>query len=179
MCDLMKFRSRGVVILLWILLFMCIVFGAVISTVAVLVAYGKSEWCVETRKTFYIAVTGREPPIPSDFTGTWRVRWRDGCLKEIEARDGMPHGRYTFWNEEGRKDEEGFYKNGKKDGKWTAWHHNGNKWMEWYCKNGMDHGKSIEWDFDGNLVSVTWKYKGHIVSKDEFEKLTAQAANNK
>lgn len=155
-----KFCRKGFVIRSLMFLSLCIIVLAIIVTIILLVAYSKSQWCVEARKSLYMAVTGSEPPIPSDFTGTWRVRWSDGCLKEVEVRDGQPHGRYTFWNEEGTKDEEGFYKNGKMHGKWTAWHYNGKKWRQWHCKDGMEHGLVTEWDPNGILIKKTWKYRG-------------------
>ena len=57
-----------------------------------------------------------------------------------------------WWHENGQKQSEGTYKNGKKDGKWTGWHENGQKELEGRFKAGERHGARTIWDKDGNVT---------------------------
>jgi len=56
----------------------------------------------------------------------------------------------TWWYENGQKEYEGTYKDGKLDGKWTDWYENGQKKYEGIYKDGKKVDEK-EWDKDGNL----------------------------
>jgi len=76
-----------------------------------------------------------------------------GCSKEhiniettLVERDGIYYTRDTnkpysglgfSLYDDGKKKEEGTYKDGKKDGKWTEWKVNGQKWKEVHYKDGQ------------------------------------------
>jgi len=127
-----------------------------------------------------LTLAGNGSDIPSDFTGTWKTRRADGSVKEqCEVRQGVRHGRFITWHEEEPKASEGFYKNGKPHGKLVLWYTDGRKRDETFYRDGVEHGKVREWDFHGNLLSVTWKYEGRSVSKEEFERLTTLEGNSK
>lgn len=51
----------------------------------------------------------------------------------------------------GRKEIEGRYKNGKRHGKWTYWYDNGNVWSEGEYKNGKSHGYRKVYHPNGKL----------------------------
>ena len=61
-------------------------------------------------------------------------------------------GKYLCKYENGQKESEGRYKNGKLDGKRTVWHENGQIESEMNYKNGKLDGKLIEWfQFNGEI----------------------------
>ena len=57
----------------------------------------------------------------------------------------------TTWYENGKKKEEGEYKDRELEGKWTMWWENGNKSYEGEYKNGKREGKWFGWGIDGTL----------------------------
>jgi len=63
-----------------------------------------------------------------------------------------PDGKCEVWYENGQKDSEGTFKNGKLDGKLIGWYENGQKHYEATYKNGKKHGKCTQWAPDGNKV---------------------------
>ena len=156
-----QFRLKGlrsfsvVFVITAISLFLCV------FTVFLIVGFGRAHWCVYTRSLFLTILTTDDPDKPPYFTGTWK-KWRsDGTLKErLEVREGIPHGRFISWHEEGPKASEGLYKNGKMHGNLSCWYHNGQKRLESFYKDGVEHGIVSVWDYDGSLISVIWKYDG-------------------
>ena len=87
------------------------------------------------------------------YTGKYLCKYDNG-LKEKEGRykDGKLDGKSTIWYENGQKWYEGNYKNGKLDGKWIWWNKNGQKVRQKNYKNGKLDGKLIEWfQFNGDI----------------------------
>ena len=61
-------------------------------------------------------------------------------------------GIYLCKYDNGLKEKEGRYKDGRLIGKWTVWYNNGQKWYEGNYKNGKLDGKLIEWfQFNGQI----------------------------
>ena len=61
-------------------------------------------------------------------------------------------GMYLCKYDNGQKEKEGRYKDGRLIGKWTVWYNNGQKWYEGNYKNGKLDGKLIEWfQFNGEI----------------------------
>ena len=61
-------------------------------------------------------------------------------------------GQYLCKYDNGQKEKEGNYKDGKLDGKWTWWNKNGQKVRQKNYKNGKLDGKLIEWfQFNGQI----------------------------
>ena len=54
-------------------------------------------------------------------------------------------------HENGQKEKEGTYKDGKLDGKWTTWYENGQKEYEGTYKNGELDGKWTFFNEDGSI----------------------------
>jgi antitoxin component YwqK of YwqJK toxin-antitoxin module len=85
------------------------------------------------------------------FTGIAVKKFENGQKNwERTYKDGKQHGLETWWheNENGQKWTEGPYKDGRAHGLWTAWHANGQKEYEATFK----YGKRISrkgWDEDG------------------------------
>jgi len=51
------------------------------------------------------------------------VKRSEGYLKTIDVNDGH----WTNWYQNGQKESEGVYKDGRKEGLWTLWDDNGKK----------------------------------------------------
>ena len=87
------------------------------------------------------------------YTGKYLCKYEDG-KKESEGRfkDGKLDGTFTVWYKNGQKESEINYKNGKLDGKWISWNKNGQKLRQKNYKNGKLDGKLIEWfQFNGQI----------------------------
>jgi hypothetical protein len=168
--------SKGFLIVGLMILILAALFFIVIAAAfgLLVLEYGK-----DTPNYLYTVITGHDPKIPSDFTGTWRTWMFTGVFEEFEVKNGLRDGRYICYYDTGGKLSEGFYKCGKKDGRWTCYFENGQKQREDFWKDDLEHGKVMEWDEKGNLLSVTWKYEGWPVSKEKFEQRTASEFPNK
>ena len=55
-------------------------------------------------------------------------------------RDGLPHGRWTYW-EKGYLNLEGFFKNGRKHGAWTVFNEDGTIYVKIFFEEGQKRGK--------------------------------------
>jgi antitoxin component YwqK of YwqJK toxin-antitoxin module len=84
------------------------------------------------------------------FTGL-ATSWYENGNKELETnyKDGKEAGLYTEWYADGRKKSEGNYKDGKLDGLWTAWYADGQKKSEGNSKDGKMYGLWTEWYENG------------------------------
>ena len=93
------------------------------------------------------------PNETDPYTGKYLCKYNNG-QKEREGRykDGRLIGQWTFWYENGQTKNEINYKNGKLDGKWTLWNKNGQKVKQKNYKNGKLDGILIEWfQFNGQI----------------------------
>jgi len=122
-----------------------------------------------------------ELPIPRDYTGVWR-RWDlGGPLREkYEVRDGIMHGQYTSWNEDGEIQKEGLYLNGRMDSMWLFYYDNESLHMRSYWREGYMCGRFTEWDMDGKLLQDGWTWPGITGfggSQAEFEEFLRTKAD--
>ena len=93
------------------------------------------------------------PNETNPYTGIYLCKYDNG-QKEKEGRykDGRLMGKWTVWYESGQKESEANYKNGKLDGKSTWWNKRGQKVRQKNYKNGKLDGKFIEWfQFNGEI----------------------------
>ena len=105
--------------------------------------------CFETGGQNIVSLPNETDP----YTGKYLCKYNNG-QKEKEGRykDGKLDGKWNVWYENGQKWYEGNYKDGKKDGKWTWWNKNGQKVRQKNYKNGKLDGKLIEWfQFNGEI----------------------------
>lgn len=63
------------------------------------------------------------------------------------------NGEWLRWDELGNKIDQAFYVNGKKDGLWLVWDAKGVKRYELHYDLGAKVGKWLMWDESGNLTS--------------------------
>ena len=94
--------------------------------------------------------------LPNDtnpYTGKYLCKYENG-QKEKEGRyiNGRLIGKWTVWYENGQKESEINYKDGKLDGKWISWNKRGQKVRQKNYKDGKLDGKLIEWfQFNGEI----------------------------
>ena len=94
--------------------------------------------------------------LPNDtypYSGKYLCKYNNGQKeKEGKYKDGKKDGKWTVWYENGKKWYEGNYKDGKRDGKWTWRNKNGQKVRQKNYKDGKLDGKLIEWfQFNGEI----------------------------
>jgi antitoxin component YwqK of YwqJK toxin-antitoxin module len=79
--------------------------------------------------------------------------WPDGKPKKVafyqKVGDKKEKVKEILYYQDGKKQMEGEFRNGKKDGKWTAWFENGRMQSEGFFKNDLRDGKSIVWRENG------------------------------
>ena len=63
-------------------------------------------------------------------------------------------GKYLCKYDNGQKEKEGRYKDGRLIGKWTVWYNNGQKWYEGNYKNGKLNGKWTWWNKNAQKVRL-------------------------
>ncbi len=99
------------------------------------------------------------------FTGKYFTYFNNG-KKQTESNytDGKENGRITWWHENGQKELEENYKFGKKTGLRTEWYENGRKQSEQNFKHDKRDGLMITWDLDGNITGVE-TYKNDVLAK--------------
>lgn len=94
------------------------------------------------------------------------------------ADDGM----FTRWHENGNKEYEGEFVDGKKNGRHVRYHMNGRMWNESFYVDGKRQGFSRQWDEKGSLMKeesydqglphgtwTTWNSKGKIKWQGRFD----------
>lgn len=112
-------------------------------------------------------------------------RWPDGSEKIVRYYN---KSNYQLCREErfyqnGNKQMQGTFKNGKKDGVWYFWYENGQLWSEGEFENGLSHGYRkvyhpnsqlyYEGEFHKGETVGTWKFydeHGRLIKKVIFKK---------
>jgi hypothetical protein len=84
--------------------------------------------------------------------------WPDGGLrlrKQVLLRgDGtlVDHGSFERWHENGQKEYEAVFVQGRKEGTTVRYHRNGQRSTQQEYRNGKRHGPSVSWNADGSKV---------------------------
>lgn len=79
--------------------------------------------------------------------------YESGKVKEIGYfKNGLKHGTWTSYDEDGNKIMQANYVNGVKEGNWCVWHTNGLLKYHMVYEDGK-RILSTEWDVDGNVVA--------------------------
>ena len=106
---------------------------------------GVNAEAVEEREGIYYLV-GSDTP----YTGKSFALWKNGKKRdEGNYKDGKKHGLWIAWHENGKKHVEVKIKDGKYDGLWTAWHENGKKAAKINYKDGKPEGLAFGWHENG------------------------------
>lgn len=77
-------------------------------------------------------------------------KYIEGTYDEFTRRDG----KWTSWYENGKKNSQGTYENGKLQGKYTVWHPNGKVFYEGKYKNGVKTGTWTYYDTLGHVIQT-------------------------
>ena len=95
----------------------------------------------------------------SPYTGKVIIYYENGKKeKEANYKDGKLDGLHVFWHENGQKSWEGNYKDGKEDGLLVEWYENGEKMQEGNWKDGERDGLSV------------WRYiNGQKMTEENFK----------
>lgn len=82
--------------------------------------------------------------------GPWTFQYDNGQRQmEITYEDGKAEGPKTTWYESGQKQKEGTYKDGKLDGQFTFWHENGQEQQEVTFRDDKREGLVTTWYENG------------------------------
>ena len=92
-----------------------------------------------------------------------------------------PDGKWTRWYENGNKEFEEHFKNGKRDGKWNRWYASGQMDTDWSHRDDKPSGKWTSWHENGQKSSeqlfiggvreglyTTWYSNGQKRSEERF-----------
>ena len=71
---------------------------------------------------------------------------------EISFKDGLMHGKYTYFQEDGTPILSAEYKHGKKDGVCQVFYNNGVLSHEFWCKDDQKHGDFTFFDPYGSII---------------------------
>jgi uncharacterized protein len=91
-----------------------------------------------------------------------------GMLYHPPFTEGLLHGSYTSWKQDGSLQETGIYLNGLREGMWEVYRENGVKVVGTY-KHGRPFGEWRYYSTSGRLMS--WKRfdgKGHVAEAHKF-----------
>ena len=93
-----------------------------------------------------VCLKGSDTP----YTGKAFALYENGQKEsEVNFKDGKMDGLGVEWYENGQKQSEGNYKDGKDDGLWVYWHNNGQKQLEGNFKDGKRDGLAVSWHENG------------------------------
>ena len=100
---------------------------------------------LEQRESIWYLI-GSDTP----YTGKAFTLYENGKKESNQNfKDGKLYGLFTRWYENGQKEVEGNRKDGKPDGLQMAWHENGQKKAEANHKDGKMHGLQLGWYRNG------------------------------
>ena len=118
---------------------------------------------IKEQGTYYIDEIGfddvEEFQVP---VGEWRGWYENGKEEYVEHfnEKGENDGIFIYWNEDGTKTREWYYKNGEKHGPFKIWYGDGKKSKETTYIEGKKEGLTCEWYENGNRKMETTFKKG-------------------
>jgi len=96
-----------------------------------------------------VYAVGEDEPYSGKVTS---IRPFIGSTIEERYENGIKHGLYRSWYQNGQLEAEGNYVNGEIDGAVRAWHENGQLKLEATYLSGLENGLYREWSKDGQLL---------------------------
>lgn len=90
-------------------------------------------------------------------TAIREIQYHPNGVKSMEGplKDGLRHGEWKSWYEDGSLWSVGSFVNGLRHGKGIVYHPNGKKFIEGAYIHGERSGKWMWWDEDGRLITET------------------------
>lgn len=135
-----------------------------------------------TGEAFFLTNDGMDPMVMRSYVnglreGAWKVWHANGHLhKHGETKDGLEHGRYLEYYENGIIRYEYWYDMGARTGKWRGWYETGEKYTERNFENDKLHGRLIHWNEEGEaLLTERYKY-GRLIETTRNKKPRAPQA---
>lgn len=92
--------------------------------------------------------------------GEWIVYHDEEECLNITFKNGIAHGSYKSFYEDGKLNQSGSFKYGLKEGKWQSFHENEVKMAARNYKLGWLDGEQHSW-FDNNKSHLTYNYSNH------------------
>ena len=139
---------------------MTIIFPIPLSLLLLVISFGCGEGVVvedlklEERNGVMYLPNHEEP-----YTGEY-LKWHENGQKQEEGtyKDGKEDGRWMLYDENGQKEFDTTYKDGKEDGLETLWYENGQKATEAMHKAGKKNGLATLWYENGQKWNeITYK----------------------
>jgi antitoxin component YwqK of YwqJK toxin-antitoxin module len=126
-----------------------LIFSLVISMNSYSGLFIEKNNCFETDGQNIVYLPNEDDP----YTGIYLCKFDNGQKqKEGSYKNGKYDGKWTEWRENGQIEAELNYKNGKLDGKSTWWNKRGQKVIQKNYKNDNLDGKWTEWfQFNGEI----------------------------
>ena len=124
------------------------------------------ETTLVERDDFYYTKDTNKP-----YSGQVFSLYDDGKKKEEGTyKNGKPDGLWKEWYENGQKKYEGSFKDGFRNGFWSYWNEEGEKTSEINYKNGKKNGlRFYWWEYDNDKIMTEEIYKdGEIISDKEW-----------
>jgi antitoxin component YwqK of YwqJK toxin-antitoxin module len=125
---------------------------------------------------------GEKTQVIEEYWPNGKLRLRHEVLRRPDGTT-VENGPYTTWYDNGGKEYEGVYVNGRLEGAATRWHRNGVKASEQYYTHGLRNGPRYMWDENGMLrkeehfvddkpdgVWTTWDEEGRIKARQTYDK---------
>ncbi len=98
------------------------------------------------------------PNASEPFTGIYEALYEGKLLSKATYKNGIIANETVWlWYENGQKQDEANYKNGKLDGTYTIWYENGQKQNEVNYKDGKKNGLSTFWVNGEKLNEIIYK----------------------
>jgi len=88
-------------------------------------------------------------------TGPWEERHADGAYGMGHYVDGNRDGWWTYFHEDGEKQEEGRYLAGKREGEWLWWYSDGKLRSNAMYAGGRRNGVTTDYHLDGSVDATT------------------------
>lgn len=98
--------------------------------------------------TYIVAETGEKTLFKETLYFKDNQKFLEGTYNESTERDGI----WISWFENGKKNSQGTYVNGKEEGKYTVWHLNGKIHYVGHYKSGKKTGKWKFYNESGKLI---------------------------
>src|ERR1041385_7240318 len=93
--------------------------------------------------------------IPENAIEEIRNRWDDGSKQSAFYKVGGEFVAYRWWSEDGLLTmEKGLNKDGLPHGEYRTWHDNGVIHSETFYVDGKEHGTAKQYDSDGKLIGT-------------------------
>ena len=112
----------------------------------------KTETCAGTEHIDGITFKNGKP-----YTGKCITHWQDFSTRSIkEYKNGLDHGEWTFYYQNGNFQTTGSFFEGKRIGEWKYFYESGKLWKQHlYNANGNPEGKWFTFNKEGQKIDST------------------------